>query len=163
MWSGAHFRPFHWSLEGIIVKTAQIRNGPGQNGPNPKRPNFFSQNGPTFFFIGNGFNLRSSGFFLQRPIPQTPPPPIVETISHPCAIPLLYSQNTRPYKFGIHYSHVHIIMIFVSYIRYSYTRSEYRCGSGNFRQRDNRKISTSQKNNKIKKKRGKNGISMVEI
>ena len=63
----------------IIVKTAQIRNGPGQNGPNPKRPspkrpNFFGQNGPTFFFIGNGFSLRISGInFSKTQYPKPPP------------------------------------------------------------------------------------------
>ena len=66
----------------IIVKTAQIRNGPGQNGPNPKRPspkrpNFFGQNGPTFFFIGNGFNLWIPGiYFSKTQLPPPPPPPI---------------------------------------------------------------------------------------
>ena len=35
-------------------------------------------------------------FIFQRP--NYPPPPIVETISYPCATRLLYSKNTFPYK-----------------------------------------------------------------
>ena len=66
-------------FQGIIVKTAQIRNGPGQNGPNPKRPspkrpNFFSQNGPTFFYrkwvLFPNFRI-----FFQRPYTPAPLPP----------------------------------------------------------------------------------------
>ena len=65
-----------------------------QNGPNPKRPRtkrpksetaqsktaqLFGQNGPTFFFIRSGFNLRIWGVYFSktsnpppRPLPQLP-------------------------------------------------------------------------------------------
>ena len=67
-------------FNGIIVKTAQIRNDPGQNGPNPKRPspkrpNFFGQNGPTFFLSEMGLICEFEVFIFQRPSNPLPPPP----------------------------------------------------------------------------------------
>ena len=88
-------------VECIIVWENYSQNGPNPKRLRSKRPKsetaqsktaqlFWSKRPIFFIFIGNGFNLRIPGKYF--------PPPFVETISYPCATPLLYSQNTCQYK-----------------------------------------------------------------
>ena len=76
------------------VKTAQIRNGPVQNGPT-----FLVKTAQLFFLSEMGLICEFQEFIFQRRNTPSPPPPLLKLFHIPVPLPnILYSQNTWPYK-----------------------------------------------------------------